>query len=238
MGADGPRARHRERLPGRCGRRTHARSPTDGWRSQASSRAVDGSSPWHVTRAMPRSSTSSTPTLRARPAGSRGTGRGGSRRSTTRSRRRSAFRRRRVRDVQAWLTRATGRRGADRRPLILHVHGGPYGATGPTPLFEDLMLAETGFHVLAPNPAGSTGFGEDYARSLFGRWGVPDTADLMASIDWAVAEGIADPDRIGVLGLSYGGYHGASPAGHAPRTVQGRGQREPVHECVRRPGRR
>ena len=114
--------------------------------------------------------------------------------------------RRRVRDVQAWLTRATGRRGADRRPMILHVHGGPYGATGPTPLFEDLMLAETGFHVLAPNPAGSTGFGEDYARSLFGRWGVPDTADLMASIDWAVAEGIADPDRIGVLGLSYGGY--------------------------------
>ena len=114
--------------------------------------------------------------------------------------------RRRVRDVQAWLTRATGRRGADRRPMILHVHGGPYGATGPTPLFEDLILAETGFHVLAPNPAGSTGFGEYYARSLFGRWGVPDTADLMASIDWAVAEGIADPDRIGVLGLSYGGY--------------------------------
>jgi acylaminoacyl-peptidase len=90
--------------------------------------------------------------------------------------------------------------------LVLHVHGGPYGAQGPTPLFEDLMLADAGFHVLAPNPAGSTGFGEDYARSLHGRWGVPDGADLMAAIDWAVAEGLADPHRIGVLGLSYGGF--------------------------------
>ncbi len=112
--------------------------------------------------------------------------------------------RRRVRDVQGWLTRATGRRG--RRPLVLYVHGGPYGAAGPTPLFEELMLADAGFHVLAPNPAGSTGFGEDYARSLHGRWGEPDGADLLASIDWAVAEGFADPDRIGVLGLSYGGF--------------------------------
>ncbi|HEY6566017.1 MAG TPA: alpha/beta fold hydrolase, partial [Actinomycetota bacterium] len=114
--------------------------------------------------------------------------------------------RRRVRDTQAWLTRATGRRATTRRPLVVHAHGGPYSATGPTPLFSDLMLADAGFHVLAPNPAGSTGFGEDYTRSLFGRWGVPDGADLMAAIDWAVAEGIADPDRIGVLGLSYGGY--------------------------------
>jgi dipeptidyl aminopeptidase/acylaminoacyl peptidase len=114
--------------------------------------------------------------------------------------------RRRVRDTQAWLTRATGRRGSARRPMILYVHGGPYGAMGPTPMFEELMLADAGFHLLAPNPAGSTGFGEDYARSLHGRWGVPDGADLMASVDWAVAEGLADPDRIGVLGLSYGGF--------------------------------
>jgi dipeptidyl aminopeptidase/acylaminoacyl peptidase len=114
--------------------------------------------------------------------------------------------RRRVRDVHGWLTRATGATRGARRPLVLHVHGGPHGAQGPTPLFEDLMLAEAGFHVLAPNPAGSTGFGEDYARSLHGRWGVPDGADLMAVIDWAVAEGLADPDRIGVLGLSYGGF--------------------------------
>ena len=114
--------------------------------------------------------------------------------------------RRGVRDVQGWLTRATGRRGTTRRPLIVHVHGGPYSAQGPTPQFGDLMLADAGFHVLAPNPAGSTGFGEDYARSLHGRWGVPDGADIMASIDRMVAEGLADPDRIGVLGLSYGGF--------------------------------
>jgi dipeptidyl aminopeptidase/acylaminoacyl peptidase len=114
--------------------------------------------------------------------------------------------RRGVRDVQGWLTRATGRRGTTRRPLILHVHGGPYAAQGPTPLFEDIVLADGGFHVLAPNPAGSTGFGEGYARSLHGRWGVPDGADLIASIDWLVSQGLADPDRIGVLGLSYGGF--------------------------------
>jgi dipeptidyl aminopeptidase/acylaminoacyl peptidase len=73
-------------------------------------------------------------------------------------------------------------------------------------LFEDLMLADAGFHVLSPNPAGSTGFGEAYTRSLMGRWGAPDGADLIAAIEWAIAEGLADPTRIGVLGLSYGGY--------------------------------
>jgi dipeptidyl aminopeptidase/acylaminoacyl peptidase len=112
--------------------------------------------------------------------------------------------RRGVRDLQAWFTHAAGRRGP--RPLVLHVHGGPYDLQGPTPMFEDLVLADAGFHVLSPNPAGSTGFGETYARSLHGRWGIPDGADLMAAIAWAVAEGLADPDRIGVLGLSYGGF--------------------------------
>jgi acylaminoacyl-peptidase len=86
------------------------------------------------------------------------------------------------------------------------VHGGPYSTAGPTPSFEELVLADAGFHVLSPNPAGSTGFGEDYARSLHGRWGVPDGADLIAAIDRMVAKGLADPDRIGVLGLSYGGF--------------------------------
>jgi dipeptidyl aminopeptidase/acylaminoacyl peptidase len=108
-------------------------------------------------------------------------------------------------EVQGWLTRARGRE-RERRPLILEIHGGPYDAAGPTRLCEELAMADAGFHVLAMNPRGSIGFGAAHAEALHGAWGVPDAQDLLASVDSAVRRGLADRRRIGLFGLSYGGF--------------------------------
>jgi dipeptidyl aminopeptidase/acylaminoacyl peptidase len=104
--------------------------------------------------------------------------------------------------VEGFLWRAHGRA----RGLVLHVHGGPHLAHGPVPWIEMAALAGAGFHVLAANPRGSVGYGEEYARAIAGAWGEVDQADFLRLVDWAVAEGLTTRDRVGILGLSYGGY--------------------------------
>lgn len=106
--------------------------------------------------------------------------------------------------VHGWLLRARGSRGT--RPLVFHIHGGPYGAVGPTPGMADVALADAGFHVIRLNARGSVSYGEEHARALHGVWGDPDSEDLLRTIEWAVRTGLADRDRIGLSGLSYGGY--------------------------------
>jgi dipeptidyl aminopeptidase/acylaminoacyl peptidase len=90
-------------------------------------------------------------------------------------------------------------------PTILRLHGGPqsqfdYGFT-----FEWQLLAANGYAVVAANPRGGTGQGQDYAKALYGDWGGPAVPDVLAAVDDAVARGIADPNRLGVGGWSYGG---------------------------------
>jgi dipeptidyl aminopeptidase/acylaminoacyl peptidase len=104
--------------------------------------------------------------------------------------------------VEGFLWRARGRS----RGLVLHVHGGPYLAHGPVPWIEMVALADAGFHVLAANPRGSVGYGEEYAKAIHGAWGEVDQADFLRLVDWAIAEKLAPRDRVGVLGLSYGGF--------------------------------
>ncbi len=106
--------------------------------------------------------------------------------------------------VHGWLLPARGSRGP--RPLVFHIHGGPHSAVGPTPEMEEVALADAGFHVIRLNARGSVSYGEEHARALHGVWGDPDSEDLLRSIDWAVRTGLADRDRIGLSGLSYGGY--------------------------------
>ncbi|NWG92852.1 MAG: S9 family peptidase, partial [Parvularculaceae bacterium] len=95
--------------------------------------------------------------------------------------------------------------GRKRAPAILNIHGGPTsqydGAFDP----EAQLYAASGFAVIQPNPRGSTGFGEKFAAALFADWGGVDFGDVMAAVDDAVARGIADPERLGVGGWSYGG---------------------------------
>jgi dipeptidyl aminopeptidase/acylaminoacyl peptidase len=97
-------------------------------------------------------------------------------------------------------------------PLILAVHGGPtwcwnayYSDSEP----NAVLLADAGYAVLQANPRGSAGRGHAFAEMLIGDPGGVDLGDCLAGIDWCVADGIADPDRLGIAGLSYGGYMAA-----------------------------
>jgi dipeptidyl aminopeptidase/acylaminoacyl peptidase len=106
--------------------------------------------------------------------------------------------------IDAWLLPARGRRR--RGPLVLQVHGGPNLSHGPTPWLEMLALADAGIHVLYANPRGSTGYGEAYASAITQAWGDRDASDLLRVVERAVRQGLADPGRLGVMGLSYGGF--------------------------------
>jgi len=90
-------------------------------------------------------------------------------------------------------------------PTILRPHGGPVWAYYAE--FEHLaqLLAANGYVVLFPNPRGSTGYGQDYAKAIWADWGNKDYQDDLAMADYAIAQGIADPDKLGVGGWSYGG---------------------------------
>ena len=91
-------------------------------------------------------------------------------------------------------------------PTVVSVHGGPLGAWAPAPHVEVALLVARGYRVLLPNIRGSTTYGRDWIRAQLGDWGGVDAADVHAALDHAIATGLADPDRLGVLGLSYGGF--------------------------------
>ena len=90
-------------------------------------------------------------------------------------------------------------------PTILSIHGGP--ADQFTLGFQIYwqILAGHGYAVVAANPRGSSGYGRAFSRALWADWGNKDFADVMASVDHVVAMGVADPERLGVGGWSYGG---------------------------------
>jgi len=90
-------------------------------------------------------------------------------------------------------------------PTLLHPHGGPVWAYYAEFDHTLQLLAANGYVVLLPNPRGSSGYGEAYCKAIWADWGNKDFQDDMAIVDYAVAQGIADPDKLGVGGWSYGG---------------------------------
>jgi dipeptidyl aminopeptidase/acylaminoacyl peptidase len=92
-----------------------------------------------------------------------------------------------------------------RVPTILRPHGGPVWAYYAEFAHLAQLLAANGYAVLFPNPRGSTGYGQKYAQAIFADWGNKDFQDDIAMVDHAVEQGIADPDKLGVGGWSYGG---------------------------------
>lgn len=123
-----------------------------------------------------------------------------------------AFRSRDATQVHGQLFKPPGFVAARRYPLIVWIHGGPnsqdehslelwaYG----NPL-DRQFFATHGYVVLAINYRGGAGRGADYARAIFADWGHKEVEDVLAGVDYAVARGIADPDRLGIGGWSYGG---------------------------------
>jgi dipeptidyl aminopeptidase/acylaminoacyl peptidase len=102
-------------------------------------------------------------------------------------------------------------------PLVLQIHGGPMTAYGQAPFWEWQVLAGAGMGVLAANPRGSDGYGQDFADANVRDWGAGPAADCLAGVDLLVATGRADPARLGVTGGSYGGYLTSWIVGHDER---------------------
>lgn len=112
--------------------------------------------------------------------------------------------------IQGWLIRPVDAEPGERLPLIVQVHGGPTSRWGPTfhATWHDWgqVLAAAGYAVLLPNPRGSTGRGQAFTAANRGDLGGMDFDDVMRGVDWAIEQGIADPNRLGIAGWSYGGF--------------------------------
>ena len=107
--------------------------------------------------------------------------------------------------VSGYLYKPLNYAAGKRYPTILRPHGGPVWAYYAEFAHLPQLLAANGYVVLLPNPRGSTGYGQDYCKAIWADWGDKDFQDDMAMVDYAIAQGIADPDKLGVGGWSYGG---------------------------------
>jgi dipeptidyl aminopeptidase/acylaminoacyl peptidase len=112
-------------------------------------------------------------------------------------------------EVHGLVTRPNPFRAGQRYPTILLVHGGPNGQDAyEMDAYDDFLrelLADHGYAVLQVNYRGSSGRGDAYQKAIFADWGHLEVQDLLGAVDWAVAQGLADPQRLGVAGWSYGG---------------------------------
>ena len=108
-------------------------------------------------------------------------------------------------DVHGLLTYPVGYVKGTKVPLLLRIHGGPNGQDQHSFSIERQVFAANGYAVLAINYRGSSGRGQKYSRSIFADWGHYEVEDLQAGVDHVIAMGVADPDRLGVGGWSYGG---------------------------------
>ena len=113
-------------------------------------------------------------------------------------------------EIQGWMLRP---RAPGPLPLILDVHGGPVAHWKPAFLIRRMLyvplLLSRGFAVFLPNPRGSSGRGQEFARKVLGDLGGADAVDLLRGLDALIERGIADSRRIGVIGTSYGGFMAA-----------------------------
>lgn len=127
-------------------------------------------------------------------------------------------------EVEAWVMRPSGFEPGRRYPVLLNVHGGPFTQYGNKFFDEFQVYAGAGYVVLYSNPRGSSGYSEAWGRAIRGPvdggpgWGTVDYEDLMAVVEEALQRfDFCDPERIGVLGGSYGGYMTTWIVGHTDR---------------------
>ena len=108
-------------------------------------------------------------------------------------------------DIEAFLTLPEGKN--KKLPTIIFPHGGPIAADGEKGFdYWTSFFANRGYAVVQMNFRGSTGYGYDFMKAGLGQWGGQMQEDVEDATYWAIKEGIADPDRICIVGGSYGGY--------------------------------
>ncbi len=107
--------------------------------------------------------------------------------------------------IAGYLYKPVGYDPAKKVPTLLHPHGGPVGQYSAS--FDHLvqLFAANGYAVLLPNPRGSSGYGQKFCDAIYADWGNKDYQDDVAMVDYAIEQGIADPEKLGVGGWSYGG---------------------------------
>jgi dipeptidyl aminopeptidase/acylaminoacyl peptidase len=127
-------------------------------------------------------------------------------------------------EVEAWIMRPSGFDAGKRYPLLLNIHGGPFTQYGSKFFDEFQVYTGAGYAVVYSNPRGSSGYSEAWGRAIRGPveggpgWGTVDYEDLMAVTDEALKRfDFVDPDRLGVMGGSYGGYMTSWIVGHNDR---------------------
>lgn len=117
--------------------------------------------------------------------------------------------------LEGWLIKPPS--GEAPYPTILYMHGGPHHGWGNVFSFDFQMLAGAGFAVLLVNYRGSTGYGDAFSTSIDGHLCEFEYADNMAGVDNVIERGLSDPDRLGICGLSYGGYLSCYAVGQTHR---------------------
>jgi dipeptidyl aminopeptidase/acylaminoacyl peptidase len=125
-------------------------------------------------------------------------------------------------DLQGLLILPPGQRREDGPfPLVTLVHGGPYDRWADAFMLgwfpSGQWLATAGYTVFLPNPRGSSGHGHEFAAVVGGRVGLEEWTDILSGIDRLIADGVADPDRLGIGGWSHGGFMAAWAVGQTDR---------------------
>jgi dipeptidyl aminopeptidase/acylaminoacyl peptidase len=114
-------------------------------------------------------------------------------------------------EIEGLLTYPVGYEKGKRYPLLLVIHGGPTGVfvqsfIGNRSQYPLAAFAAQGWAILRCNIRGSAGYGKKFRYANYKDWGGMDYKDLMTGVDQVIASGVADPDRLGVMGWSYGGF--------------------------------
>ncbi len=121
-------------------------------------------------------------------------------------------------EIWGLLLTPPGYQRGRRIPLVVYCHGGPIGGFtyGIFPQFMHIpgqvdpypaeAMASAGMAILFPMPRGGSGYGIAGFREIVNSWGEGDYRDIMAGVDYVISEGLADPERLGVMGASYGGF--------------------------------
>ncbi len=128
-------------------------------------------------------------------------------------------------EVEAWIVRPAGLEEGQRYPVLVNIHGGPFTQYGNGFFDEFQVYSGAGYAVVYSNPRGSSGYSEAWGRAIMGPddelgpgWGSVDVEDVMAVTDTALEQfDFCDPDRVGVMGGSYGGFMTSWIVGHTNR---------------------